>query len=262
MHHFKVWKNYILEGDSMLFFCFSSKDRHSIVESVLFHLTNYGLPVWYDRHKMLLGDERDYKNFDEGVKNCNYAIIILSQNTINSKCANEEIDLIFEKYKRQQMYIFPIFFNIKVSDLPERYIWMTKLVYKELTIGTDSRSACNHIICRFLLDELQKYKIKTINEYMKTYEHNHTFSYITKLINSYCSVSDDNHNAQIALLYAGCLYIREHYNLMEIPHFYYKGTQRLFEETRLNLPIDLRETLIFERLFLLLFNAAIFGYII
>ena len=49
----------------MLFFCFSSKDRHSIVESILFHLTNYGLPVWYDRHKMLLGDERDNKNFDE-----------------------------------------------------------------------------------------------------------------------------------------------------------------------------------------------------
>ena len=47
-----------------------------------------------------------------------------------------------------------------------------------------------------------------------------------------------------------------------IPEFYYKGIQRLFEETRLNLPIDLRETLIFERLFLLLFNAAIFGYTI
>ena len=75
--------------NTMLFFCFSSKDRHSIVESILFHLTNYGLPVWYDRHKMLLGDERDNKNFDEGVKACNYSIIILSANTIASECANE-----------------------------------------------------------------------------------------------------------------------------------------------------------------------------
>lgn len=57
--------------------------------------------------------------------------------------------------------------------------------------------------------------------------------------------------------------IKEKYNCcLEIPEFYYKGIQRLFEETRLNLPIDLRETLIFERLFLLLFNAAIFGYTI
>lgn len=211
---------------------------------------------------MLLGDERDYKNFDEGVNNCNYAIIILSQNTINSKCANEEIDLICEKFERHQMYVFPLFFNIKASKVPEKYAWMTKLVYKELTIGNDSRSACNHIICRILLDELQRYKIKSINDYLKIYENNGTFSYITKLINSYCRISDDNHNAQIALLYAGCLYIKENYNLTDIPSFYYKGTQRLFEETRLNLPIDLRETLIFERLFLLLFNAAIFGYII
>lgn len=246
----------------MLFFCFSSKDRHSIVESILFHLTNYGLPVWYDRHKMLLGDERDYKNFDEGVKKCNYSIIILSQNTIDSKCANEEIDLIYDKYKSQQMYVFPIFFNLKASQLSEKYKWMTKLVYKELTIGNDSRSACNHIVCRILLDELQKYKIKSINEYLKIYEHNKSFSFVTSLINSYCLVSDDNHNAQIALLYTGCLYLREKYNLSDIPSFYHKGIQRLFEETRLNLPIDLRETLIFERLFLLIFNAAVFGYII
>lgn len=113
------------------------------------------------------------------------------------------------------------------------------------------------------LDELQKYKIKTINEYLKLYKNNKAFSYLTELIDSYCKISDENHNAQIALLYAGCLYIKEKYNCcLEIPEFYYKGIQRLFEETRLNLPIDLRETLIFERLFLLLFNAAIFGYTI
>lgn len=197
--------------NTMLFFCFSSKDRHSIVESILFHLTNYGLPVWYDRHKMLLGDERDNKNFDEGVKACNYSIIILSANTIASECANEEIDLIYQRYKQHKMYVFPIFFNIKASQLPEKYCWMKRLVYKELTVANDSRSACNHIICKVTLDELQKYKIKTINEYLKLYKNNKAFSYLTELIDSYCKISDENYNAQIALLYAGCLYIKEKY---------------------------------------------------
>lgn len=184
-------------------------------------------------------------------------------NTIASECANEEIDLIYQRYKQHKMYVFPIFFNIKASQLPEKYCWMKRLVYKELTVANDSRSACNHIICKVTLDELQKYKIKTINEYLKLYKNNKAFSYLTELIDSYCKISDENHNAQIALLYAGCLYIKEKYNCcLEIPEFYYKGIQRLFEETRLNLPIDLRETLIFERLFLLLFNAAIFGYTI
>ena len=97
--------------NTMLFFCFSSKDRHSIVESILFHLTNYGLPVWYDRHKMLLGDERDNKNFDEGVKACNYSIIILSANTIASECANEEIDLIIRDINSIKCMCF-LYFSI------------------------------------------------------------------------------------------------------------------------------------------------------
>ena len=35
-----------------------------------------------------------------------------------------------------------------------------------------------------ILDELQKYKIKTINEYLKLYKNNKAFSYLTELIDS------------------------------------------------------------------------------
>ena len=78
----------------MVFFCFSSKDRQAIVESILYHLDNYCIPVWYDRRTMLMSDQRNYKNFVEGVGSCRYAIIILSPNCVASKCANEEIELI------------------------------------------------------------------------------------------------------------------------------------------------------------------------
>lgn len=245
----------------MIFFCFSSKDRLQIVEAILFHITNYELPVWYDRYKMLMGDERNYKNFDDGVGQCGYAVTIVSPNAIKSVCAQEEIELIHNRYIAGKMTVFPIFYNLKVNNLPDNFQWMNKLVYKELDASTDARSACNHIICRVLLDELEKYKIKTINEFLKLYESNSALSYIYKLITSYCRVSDDNRDAQIALLYSVCLYIREYYNLSGVPAFYYAGVDRLFDETRLHLPIDLRETLIFERLTLLLINAVLFGYI-
>ena len=78
----------------MVFFCFSSKDRQAIVESILYHLDNYCIPVWYDRRTMLMSDQRNYKNFVEGVGSCRYAVIILSPNCVASKCANEEIELI------------------------------------------------------------------------------------------------------------------------------------------------------------------------
>ena len=44
---------------------------------------------------------------------------------------------------------------------------MKRLVYKELTVANDSRSACNHIICKVTLDELQKYKIKSRKNFIR-----------------------------------------------------------------------------------------------
>ena len=245
----------------MIFFCFSSKDRLQIVEAMLFHITNYELPVWYDRHKMLMGDDRDYKNFDEGINQCEYAIIIVSPNAIASTCAREEIELIRKRYEADEMTVFPVFYNLKASELPAQLQWMTKLVYKELDASTDSRSACNHIICRVLLDELEKYRIKSINDFLTFCGTNSVLGYPARLLKAYCKVSDGNRDAQITLLYAVCLYIRTQYNLNDVPAFYYAGIDRLFDETRLHLPVDLRETLIFERLTLLLTNAVLFGYI-
>ena len=245
----------------MIFFCFSSKDRLQIVEAMLFHITNYELPVWYDRHKMLMGDDRDYKNFDEGINQCEYATIIVSPNAIASTCAREEIELIRKRYEADEMTVFPVFYNLKASELPAQLQWMTKLVYKELDASTDSRSACNHIICRVLLDELEKYRIKSINDFLTFCGTNSALGYPARLLKAYCKVSDDNRDAQITLLYAVCLYIRTQYNLNDVPAFYYAGIDRLFDETRLHLPVDLRETLIFERLTLLLTNAVLFGYI-
>jgi len=250
-----------LEVAAMIFFCFSSKDRLQIVEAMLFHITNYELPVWYDRHKMLMGDDRDYKNFDEGINQCEYAIIIVSPNAIASTCAREEIELIRKRYEADEMTVFPVFYNLKASELPAQLQWMTKLVYKELDASTDSRSACNHIICRVLLDELEKYRIKSINDFLTFCGTNSALGYPARLLKAYCKVSDDNRDAQITLLYAVCLYIRTQYNLNDVPAFYYAGIDRLFDETRLHLPVDLRETLIFERLTLLLTNAVLFGYI-
>lgn len=246
----------------MIFFCFSSKDRHTIVESIFYHVTNYSLPVWYDRHEMLLGDERDYKNFEEGVNKSRYAVIILSKNAINSPCACEEIDLIRKRHNNGEMYVFPIFYTICASDLPKEFLWMTKLVYKELDAATDSLSACNHIVSKFLLDELEKYQFQSLKTFLPFCKNKPVYAYLRNLIEAYNSINDSNHDAKISLLYASCKFLLLHYPLETAPLYYSKGVDKLFSETKLHLPIDLRETIIFERLFLLLFNASIFGYII
>ncbi len=246
----------------MLFFCFSSKDRQEIVEAVLYHITNYAIPAWYDRQKMLLGDERNNKNFIEGVQASNYGLIILSPNSINSVCANEELDLMYEKYRGNSMVIFPVFYNINANEIPAKYAWLKKLVYKEITTSTDVRSACNHIICRILLDELNKFEIDTLDKLKRFSLIQEYDTTIYRIICSYLEIDDSNFNAKIALLYAACIYIESNYDMTNIPAYYIKGFQKLFNETKLSLTVNLREILIIERLFLLLANTTVLCNII
>lgn len=229
-----------------IFLCFSSKDRYDIAESIYYHLTNIGIPVWYDRREILMGDNRNHKNFVEGVCSCEYAIIILSPSTINSICANEEIDLIYQRYLSEQMYVFPIFYDITATQLPQKHQWMKKLVYKELQKGTDSRGLCNHVACKYLFDKIQKYNLKSISDLCNVFT-----GFIKSLLTNYQELDGNNFNARISILYAGILFLNSQ---KELPEYCRKGTTYLFNETKLNLPIDLRETIIFERLFLLAAN--------
>lgn len=246
----------------MIFFCFSSKDRHNIVEAVLYHITNYKLPVWYDRYNMLLGDNRNYMNFEVGVKESKYYLIILSPNAIASKCANEEIDLIKKESEDEQKIVFPIFYNITAEAIPAKYVWLKKYVYKEISSNDDVYSACNHIVCRILLDELSKYKYKSISEIYNKISEIPIQKYATSLLNTYNQIDNANYNAKIAILYALYLYTSSLYDFTIIPRFYYYGIQKLFCEIQLNLKTDLREILICERSIVLLLNAILFGYIV
>lgn len=243
----------------MVFFCFSSKDRQAIVESLLYHLDNYCIPVWYDRRAMLMSDQRNYKNYVEGVGSCRYAVVFLSPNCIASKCANEEIELIKEKYKKGDMTVFPLFFNLSADNIPKKYLWMTKLVYKELTPSIDPVAAAIHIVCKVLLDELDKYPIKTLNKYISTYENIPLHTYPIIIIQSYLKTYKGNYNARISLLYSICKYIISSYDISNIPLYYYQGVEYLFDQTKLSLPIEKRELLIMERSFLLLINTVMFG---
>ncbi|WP_037291049.1 toll/interleukin-1 receptor domain-containing protein [Saccharibacillus sacchari] len=241
----------------MIFFCFSSKDRHAIVEAILYHIRNYRIPVWYDRDQMLLGDERNYKNFVEGVENSSYGIIILSPNSIQSHCANEEIDLMYDKYLNGSMHIFPIFFNLSANEVPEKYGWMKQLVYKEILPSIDVYSTCNHIICKFLSDELIQHESQSLISLEKRMKSIKCDLFILSLIQSYLELDEKNFNSRIALLYAGCCYIEFNYDLHTIPSYYTAGFKKLFNETKLSLKVDLRDILMIESLFLLLVSTVV-----
>lgn len=245
-----------------VFLCYSSKDRETLVKGILYHLTNYGLPVWFDRNKLLMGDHRNTKNFDEGVGQSDYAVVVISPSSIATGCgALEELELIYDKFNCGAMTVFPVLFNIKANELSHEFQWLLQLVYKELDPSIDSIGMCYHVICRYLQDELSKYQIRSLEEIGGNTNKSSTFDYLRELIKTYDAVSGGNRNAKMAVLFSACKYIEVQYGFAGLPPFYYKGVDRLFAATRLNLEIESREMLILERLFLLLLNATIFGYI-
>ena len=93
----------------MIFIGYSSKDRYTIVESMVFHLKNYGFNVWYDFHDMYLSDARFETNFEHGIKDSKYVIFILSSNFLQvnvqsknwitlKRCMNKEQLNYFQYY--------------------------------------------------------------------------------------------------------------------------------------------------------------------
>jgi len=244
-----------LETKKRIFICLSSKDRQTVVESILYHLANFGFAIWYDRHKMLLGDKRNYKNFIEGIVQTQYAIVVMSINSIESTCVAEEMEYLKKQYDMDQITIFPIFYNILPAELPGKYKWLTELVYKELDEKSGTLLTCNHIITKILSDELKNCKYQTLHELLYFLETHNQEKFITNMLRAYLEISGENHNARISILYSICVYLSTTVKTIDMfPQYYWKGFDRIFSYTKLNLDTDLRETLILEIQTMILVN--------
>lgn len=100
----------------MIFLCFSSGDRYSIVKSCLYHLKNYGYETWYDYHELILGDKKREKNFIKAIQTCDYFIIIYSNNLLNSPCAINEESLIFAVHPREILQSFHCYTILNLTN--------------------------------------------------------------------------------------------------------------------------------------------------
>lgn len=229
-----------------LFICFSAKDRYDIVQPIVYHLKNYGINIWYDRYEMVMGDDRFEKNIVEGAQKCEYALIILSSNTIDSMCATEEIKILESRYYKNEVTIFPVLYEIKPCKIPATFDWIRNLIFKEVNHTTGTVEICNHIACKITQDILKNCKYRTIAEIITA---NLPLPRSVKtLLSKYTKIDSANLNSRITLLYATYIVISESGrivkdSLCEVPT---KAFERLFTETVLNLTIDYRELWLLE----------------
>ena len=232
----------------MIFLCFSGCDRMTIVQSVLYHLKKYGLPVWYDNYEHILGDNKD-TNYITGIDASPYAVVIFSPDFIHSPGAIEELEYIACRYRKRKIHVFPIFYNIKADLMPEPFRWLCALIYNELDETTGTLLTCNQIVSKVMMDQLQNQKYTSIDEFVQN--SSGLSPYLIKLLETYQEILPINLNSRLTLLYSIFTYLQTE---ILVPIYLKKTVQYLFTITRLDLKYNFKETIIFEQAICLALN--------
>lgn len=108
------------------FISHSSKDKKRFVQEFARKLRSTGIDAWLDKWEMSVGDSIVDRIFEEGIKNCDVFIIILSKNSINSKWVKEELNAGFIKNIEKQTKVIPIIIdnNIEIPIVLSSRKWI------------------------------------------------------------------------------------------------------------------------------------------
>ena len=244
-----------MSGPFCVFVGFAAEDRYTIAEPIVYHLKNYGISTWYDRQKLLLGDNRTEKNLIDGAGRSTYACIIISENTKDSICAMEEFAIIEERFFRKEITVFPILYELSPSKIPKDLYWVKDIIFKEANRSSGTRDICNHIACKITGDVLSTHTIKRVEDIISV-SANLLSAPIAALFYSYLQIDQSNLNGRIAILYSIFLVMTTSKKLPDNPpmHIVNCVYNRLFSETKLNLPIDYRELWLLENCICILVN--------
>ena len=242
----------------MIFLCFANADRYSIAEPVLYHFENFGIPMWYDRHSLVIGDNRKMINFNEGIISQSYSVLIITKNIESNVCANEEIEIVKSQYKLGKMRVFPILYNITADELPIKYCWMKEIIYREVTDSSGTLMTVSSIVYRYLKDKLESFPYKNLYETQDIF----LDDYLIQLLKMYYSIDNNNLNSKMTILYCINYYIHSKSDML-LPLYCTKPFELLFSKTKLNIEIDFKELSILETCVMLsIKESGLFGNII
>lgn len=220
----------------MIFIGYSSQDRYTVVEPIIFHLKNYGIDVWYDFHDMFLSDSRYTINFEHGIKESNYVIFILSHNFFNSKCAVEELDYAQTLYEKGEIIIFPILYLIEADTLPLSFNWIRKIIYNEINEHSGTLFVVNQIIEKMLHDLEIELPLRSFSEISK-FALEQGDNYLHDVTEAYLFMDLNNYSARISFLYSIYLYVVVN---KSIAVYDYTDiiVKRIFNHTSLSITLD------------------------
>lgn len=229
----------------MIFLCFSGRDRFKIVTSILYHIENHGIKLWYDNHQYILGDKKAAK-LTKSIKLSKYAIVIISKDFYNSHEAIKELEIIKRRYYRGLIHIFPIFYNITASEIDPKYLWLCNMIFNEVNDSSGTLLTCNQIVCKYYYDIICINKYPSLDNWENILPRSSCFKYINNLLELYNSISASNLNSKMSVLFCLVLYLKKYIGVDG--DCLYKSANYLFNTTKLNLSYNFKEIKLLEQI--------------
>ena len=157
-----------------VFVSHATEDKERFVEEFSRKLRSDGIDAWLDKWEMKPGDSLVDKIFEEGIKNANAVIIVLSKISVQKPWVKEELNAAFVKRLKEKTKLIPIL--IDDCEIPESLkstLWIrienldnyTK-EYNEIKmsiLGTTDKPTLGKLPRHTLIDQLQYYNLSKID---------------------------------------------------------------------------------------------------
>ena len=99
-----------------LFISHASEDKADFVETLVEALRYVGFEVWYDKYELTIGDSLLQK-ISQGLRECDYGVVVLSPNFFRKKWTQAELDGLFAIESTERKIILPIWKDVSVDDV-------------------------------------------------------------------------------------------------------------------------------------------------
>ena len=107
-----------------VFVSHASEDKERFVLDFATKLLAKGIDTWLDRWEMLPGDSIVDKIFEEGIKNAQAIIVVLSNNSVHKHWVREELNAAFVKKVNQNSKLIPVVIDdCQVPEALQSTVW-------------------------------------------------------------------------------------------------------------------------------------------
>jgi len=178
-----------------VFVSHASEDKSKFVEEFAKKLRMDGIDAWLDKWEMKPGDSLVDKIFEEGIKNANAIIIVLSKISVQKPWVKEEMNAGFVKRIKEKTKLIPIV--IEDCEIPESLkstVWIRindlsnyAKEYDEIKmsiLGTTDKPTLGNLPRHTFIDQISYYNLNKIDSIIFSEACKISFDTNTEIVNT------------------------------------------------------------------------------